>query len=188
VSRLCQKPLRIETLPLREGIRRLFDLLMPTQPMHDNIAITYLRWIIAIPAGLLAWFGANHSIEMTFGFVHGYDLLDSFWEAPDMDGMLIKGTYIILITRIVAAASFVAVIIYIVPRYHKQVALAVTSLVFAATIAFLAFIAYQAASANIAIGAEGWYRYILDMLSIIIGAIFGAWMAYGSRKRRIPAS
>ena len=156
--------------------------------MRNNIAINYLRWIIAVPAGFLAWFGANHSIGMTFGFIHGYEVLDSFWDAPDMDGMLIKGTYIIIITRIVAAASLVAVIIYMVPRYHKQVATVVISLVSAAAVALLGFIWFQAFSANEAIGPEGWYRYILDMLSIIVGAIFGAWMAYGSRRKRTPAS
>ena len=156
--------------------------------MRNNIALTYLRWIIAVPAGLLAWFGANHSIGMTFGFIHGYDVLDSFWEAPDMDGMLITGTYIIVITRIVASASLVAVIIYMVPRYHKQVATVTTAVVSAAAVALLGFIWVQEFRADVALGPEGWYRYILDMLSIIIGAVFGAWMAYGSRRRRAPAS
>jgi hypothetical protein len=160
---------------------------MPVQPMRNNLALTYLRWVIAVPAGLLAWFGANHSIGMTFGFVHGYAELDSFWDAPDMDGMLIKGTYIIVITRIVAAASLVAVIIYLVPSYHRQVAIVATCLISAAAVLLLGFIGYQAVSASIVIGPEGWYRYTLDMLSIIIGALFGAWMAYGSRRRR-PAS
>ena len=113
---------------------------MSASTMHNNIAITYLRWAIAVPAGLLAWFGANQTIEMAFGLIHGYDVLDSFWEAPDMDGMLIKGTYIIVITRIVAAASLVTVTIYMVPRYHKQVATLVTSLVSAAAVALLGFI------------------------------------------------
>jgi hypothetical protein len=156
--------------------------------MRNNIAITYLRWIIAIPAGLLAWFGANHSIGMTFGFFHGYDVLDSFWEAPDMDGMLIKGTYIIAITRIVAAASLVVVIIYMVPRYQKQVAMVATALVAAGAVAILGVIWFQAFNADVSISSEGWYKYILDMLSIIIGAMFGAWMAYGSRRRRAPVS
>ena len=161
---------------------------MSTSTMRNNIAITYLRWFIAFPAGLLAWFGANQTIGMAFGLIHGYDELDSFWEAPDMDGMLIKGTYIIVITRIVAAASLVAVTIYMVPRYHKQVATIATALVSAAAIALLGFIWFEAFRADAAIGPEGWYRYILDMLSIILGALLGAWMAYGSRKRRTPAS
>ena len=157
--------------------------------MRNNLAITYLEWAIAVPAGLILWFVAHYAIGKTFGFFHGYDVLDSFWDAPDMDGMLIKGTYIIVITRIVAAASLVAVIIYIVPRYHKQVATVVTCVVSAAAVALLGYIWYQAFKADVAIGPEGWYRYILDALSIILGAIFGAWMAYGSRqKKRAPAS
>jgi hypothetical protein len=161
---------------------------MPAQPMSNNPAITYLRWFIATPAGLLAWFGANQTIEMAFGLIHGYEVLDSFWDAPDMDGMLITGTYIIVITRIVAAASLVAVTIYMVPRYHKQVATIATALVSAAAIGLLGFIWFEAFRADAAIGPEGWYRYILDALSIIIGALFGAWMAYGSRTRRVRMS
>ena len=156
--------------------------------MHNKLAINILRWAIAVPAGLLAWFGANHSIGMTFGFAHGFEVVDEFWEAPDMNGMPISGTYIILITRIVAAAALVGVMVYLVPGYHKRVATVVASLVSAAAVGFLGFILFQAMSADLNIGPEGWYRYILDMLSIIVGAIFGAWMAYGSRKRRTPAS
>lgn len=147
-----------------------------------------LRWIIAVPAGLTLWFAANYSIGITFGFAHGFEVVDSFWEASDMNGMPISGTYIIIITRIVAAASLVAVIIYVVPGYHKQVAIIVTSLVSAAAIIFLGFILFQAGSADLNIGPDGWYRHILDMLSIIVGAVVGAWMAYGSRRRRTHAS
>lgn len=161
---------------------------MPAQPMRNNPAITYLRWAIAVPAGLLAWFGANQTIEMAFGLIHGFEVLDAFWEAPDMNGMLITGTYIIVITRVVAAASLVAMTIYVVPQYHKQVATIVTALVSAAAIALLAFIWIEAFKADAVIGPEGWYRYILDALSIILGALFGAWMAYGSRKRRTRTS
>ena len=156
--------------------------------MRNNPAITYLRWAIAVPAGLLAWFGANQTIEMAFGLIHGYEVLDDFWQAPDMDGMLITGTYIIAITRIVAAASLVAMTIYVVPQYHKQVATITTALVSAAAVALLGFIWFEAFKADAVIGPEGWYRYILDALSIILGALFGAWMAYGSRKRRTRTS
>jgi hypothetical protein len=105
-----------------------------------------------------------------------------------MDGMLVKGTYIIAITRIVAAASLVAMTIYIAPHYHKQVATIATALVSAGAIALLGFIWFEAFKAEAIIGPEGWYRYILDALSIILGAILGAWMAYGSRKKRSRTS
>jgi glucan phosphoethanolaminetransferase (alkaline phosphatase superfamily) len=146
-----------------------------------------LRWIIAVPAGLLLWFAANYSIGMAFGFLHGFETVDSFWEALDMNGMPISGTYIILVTRIVAAASLVGMIIYVVPRYHKQVAIVVASLVSAAAVGFLGFILFQAMSADLNIGLDGWYRHILDMLSIILGGIVGAWVAYGNQKNRAHA-
>ena len=146
-----------------------------------------LRWIIAVPAGLMLWFAANYSIGVAFGFLHGFEAVDSFWEAPDMNGMPISGTYIILVTRIVAAASLVGMIIYVVPRYHKRVAIVVASLVSAAAVGFLGFILFQAMSADLNIGLDSWYRHILDMLSIILGGIVGAWMAYGNQKHRAHA-
>lgn len=142
-----------------------------------------IRWIIAVPAGIVAWFGANYSIGTTFGFAHGFEVVDEFWEAPDMNGMPISGTYIILITRIVAAAALVGVMVYVVPHYHKRVAIVAASLVSAAAVGLMGFVLFQSMSADLNIGLDGWYRQILDMLSIILGAIFGAWMAYGNQKR-----
>jgi fructose-specific phosphotransferase system IIC component len=62
-------------------------------------------------------------------------------------------------------------------------AIVAASLVSAAAVGFLGFVLFQAMSADLNIGLDGWYRQILDMLSIILGAIFGAWMAYGNQKR-----
>jgi hypothetical protein len=152
--------------------------------MRNNLAINILRWIIAVPAGLMLWFSANFSIGRAFGIIHGFELVDSFWEAPDMDGMPIIGTYIMFVTRTIAAASLVGVTIYIVPRYHKQVAIVVASLVSAAAVVILLF---QVMSADLNVDLGGWYRNILEMLSIIFGAIFGAWLAYGNQKRRARA-
>jgi hypothetical protein len=152
--------------------------------MRNNLAINILRWIIAVPAGLMLWFSANFSIGRAFGIIHGFELVDSFWEAPDMDGMPIIGTYIMFVTRTIAAASLVGVTIYIVPRYHKQVAIVVASLVSAAAVVILLF---QVISADLNVDLGGWYRNILEMLSIIFGAIFGAWLAYGNQKRRARA-
>ncbi|HYR60759.1 MAG TPA: hypothetical protein VEM37_05325 [Nitrospiraceae bacterium] len=152
--------------------------------MRNNLAINILRWIIAVPAGLMLWFSANFSIGRAFGIIHGFELVDSFWEAPDMDGMPIIGTYIMFVTRTIAAASLVGVTIYIVPRYHKQVAIVVASLVSAAAVVILLF---QIMSADVNVDLGGWYRNILEMLSIIFGAIFGAWLAYGNQKRRARA-
>ena len=146
-----------------------------------------IRWILAVPAGLMLWFAANYSIGMAFGIIHGFERVDSFWEAPDMDGMPIIGTYIMFVTRTIAGASLVGMMIYIVPRYHKQVAIVVASLVSAAAVGFLGFILFQGANADPNIGPDSWYRHILDMLSIIFGAIVGAWLAYGNQKHRVRA-
>lgn len=152
--------------------------------MRNNTAINILRWAIAAPAGILLWFAANISIGSAFGIIHGFERVDAFWEAPDMDGVPIIGTYIIFVTRTIAAASLVGMIIYLVPRHHKQVAIVSASLVSAAAIGFLGYVSFQVANAELEFGPDGWYRHILDMLSIMFGAIAGAWLAYGNQKRR----
>jgi uncharacterized membrane protein YsdA (DUF1294 family) len=148
--------------------------------MHNNLAINILRWAIAVPAGVMLWYAANHSIGIAFGIIHGFERVDAFWEAPDMDGAPIIGTYIILVTRTIAAASLAGVIIYIVPRYHKQVAIVVASLVSVGAAAILVF---QVVSADQSISAEGWYKLVLDMLSMIFGGIGGAWLAYQNQRK-----
>ena len=101
-----------------------------------------------------------------------------------MDGVPIIGTYIIFVTRTIAAASLVGVMIYIVPRYHKQVAIVAASLLSAAAIGFLGFALFQAAGAESGLSPDGWYKHILDILSITLGAIVGAWLSYTSQTRR----
>ena len=59
--------------------------------MRNNLALNILRWIIAVPAGVLVWFAANHAIGTAFGILHGFDRVGDFWEAPDMDGVPIIG-------------------------------------------------------------------------------------------------
>lgn len=153
-----------------------------------NPAINILRWAIAVPAGVMLWFAANHSIGSAFGIIHGFDRVDAFWEAPDMDGVpIIIGTYIIFITRTIAAASLVGVIIYLVPNYHKQVAIIAASLVSVAAVGLLGFVLFQAATSDSGLTPDGWYKHILDMLSIIFGAMAGAWLAYRNQKRRTLA-
>ncbi|HEX4968213.1 MAG TPA: hypothetical protein VFV44_06805 [Nitrospiraceae bacterium] len=155
--------------------------------MRNNTAINILRWTIALPAGLLLWFAANFSIGAAFGIIHGFERVDAFWEAPDMDGVPIIGTYIIFVTRTIAAASLVGMIIYLVPRYHKEVAIVAASLVSAAAVGLLGFNLVQAVNADPTIGPESWYKHLLDMFSIIVGATAGAWLAYGNQKRRTRA-
>jgi len=155
--------------------------------MRNNQALNILRWAIAVPAGVMLWFAANHSISIAFGIIHGFDRVDEFWESPDMDGVLIIGTYIIFITRTIAAASLVGAIIYLAPNYHKQVAIIAASLVSVAAVGFLSFVLFQAATTDPGLTPDGWYKHILDMLSIIFGAMVGAWLAYGNQKRRTLA-
>ena len=155
--------------------------------MQNKLPINIVRWAIAIPAGLAAWFGANYSIGVTFGFLHGFDAVEEFWDSSDMNGMPYSGTYILLVTRIVAAAALVGMTVYLVPRYHKQVAIIMAALVSAAAAAFLSAVWFQSGNGAFNISSDGWYRHILDMLSIIVGAVFGAWMAYENQRKRTRA-
>jgi hypothetical protein len=156
--------------------------------MRNNPAMNVLRWAIAVPAGIILWFAANHAIGTALGIIHGFDRVEEFWEAPDMDGVLIIGTYIIFVTRTIAAASLVGAIIYLVPSYRKQVAIIAASVVSVAAVGLLSFILFQAATSEPGLSPDGWYKHILDMLSIIFGATAGAWLAYRSHRRRIRAS
>ena len=146
--------------------------------------IKLLRWIIAVPAGLTAWYAATFSLGMAFSALHGEELVDSLWAAPDMNGIPIIGTYIIFATRMVAAASLVGIILRLVPGYHTQVANAVVALVSAAAVGFLGFRLFQVMSADLNIGLVGWYRHILELVSIIFGAILGAGGHMKNRKKR----
>ena len=156
--------------------------------MRNNPAINILRWVIAVPAGIMLWYAANHSIGAAFGIIHGLDRVEEFWEAPDMAGVPIIGTYIIFVTRTIAAASFVSAIIYLVPSYRKQVAIIAASVVCVATAGLLGFLLFEAATSDPVLNLDGWYKHILDMLSIIFGATAGAWLAYRSQRGRILAS
>jgi hypothetical protein len=154
---------------------------------NNQMATNLLRWIIAVPAGLAAWYAATFSIGMAFSVIHGEELVDSLWAAPDMNGMPIISTYIIFVTRMVAAASLVGMMLRIVPGYHKQVAIVVVSLVSAGAVISLGFILFQDVSAGLNNVLSAWCRDILELLSIIFGAIIGAGGHMKNRKTRIPA-
>jgi hypothetical protein len=154
---------------------------------NNQMATNLLRWIIAVPAGLMIWFAANYSLGMAFSALHGEELVDSLWAAPDMNGMPIIGTYIIFVTRMVAAASLVGMMLRIVPGYHKQVAIVAVSLVSAGAVISLGFILFQDVSAGLNNVLSAWCRDILELLSIIFGAIIGAGGHMKNRKTRTPA-
>lgn len=156
--------------------------------MRNNPAINILRWAIAVPAGIMLWYAANHSIGAAFGIIHGLDRVEEFWEAPDMAGVPIIGTYIIFVTRTIAAVSLVGTIIYLVPNYRKQVAIIAASVVSVAAVGFLGFVLFEAATSDPGLSPDGWYKHILDMLSIVFGSTAGAWLAYRSQRGRIRAS
>jgi hypothetical protein len=151
---------------------------------HNQMPIKLLRWIIAVPAGLTAWYAATFSLGMAFSALHGEELVDSLWAAPDMNGIPIIGTYIIFVTRMVAAASLVGIILRLVPGYHTQVANAVVALVSAAAVISLGVILFQDISAGLSNVLSAWYRDILELVSIIFGAILGAGGHMKNRKKR----
>ena len=143
-----------------------------------------LRWIIAVPAGLTAWYAATFSLGMAFSGLHGEELVDSLWAAPDMNGIPIIGTYIIFTTRMVAAASLVGIILRLVPGYHTQVANTVVALVSAAAVISLSVILFQDISAGLSDVLSAWCRDILELVSIIFGAILGAGGHMKNLKKR----
>lgn len=151
---------------------------------HNQMPIKLLRWIIAVPAGLTAWYAATFSLGMAFSALHGEELVDSLWAAPDMNGIPIIGTYIIFVTRMIAAASLVGIILRLVPGYHTQVANTVVALVSAAAVISLGVILFQDISAGLSNVLSAWCRDILELVSIIFGAILGAGGHMKRRKKR----
>ena len=151
---------------------------------HNQMPIKLLRWIIAVPAGLTAWYAATFSLGMAFSGLHGEELVDSLWAAPDMNGIPFIGTYIIFVTRMVAAASLVGIILRLVPGYHTQVANTVVALVSAAAVISLSVILFQDISAGLSDVLSAWCRDILELVSIIFGAILGAGGHMKRRKKR----
>lgn len=151
---------------------------------HNQMPIKLLRWIIAVPAGLMLWFAANYSLGMAFSALHGEELVDSLWAAPDMNGIPFIGTYIIFATRMVAAASLVGIILRLVPGYHTQVANTVVALVSAAAVISLGVILFQDISAGLSDVLSAWCRDILELVSIIFGAILGAGGHMKNLKKR----
>ena len=151
---------------------------------HNQMPTKLLRWIIAVPAGLTAWYAATFSLGMAFSALHGEELVDSLWAAPDMNGIPIIGTYIIFVTRMIAAASLVGIILRLVPGYHTQVANTVVALVSAAAVISLGVILFQDISAGLSNVLSAWCRDILELVSIIFGAILGAGGHMKRRKKR----
>ena len=139
--------------------------------------ISLLRWVAALPLGVLAAFAAHMILGFNFGIAHGFEEVGLFWDSPDMAGMPIRGTYIMLGTRAVSACALVSVAAWVAPQFKKQIGLSLAIIISILSIAFLIYLLYQSVRFELAWGFSVWYRSILELAGIIIGCVFGAGMS-----------
>lgn len=133
-----------------------------------------IRWLVALPAALIAAIAAHFLVSFALSIGHGFDTIASFWRASDMNGMPVSGTYIVLVTRAVSAAALVGVIAYLVPKYNRTIGLASAFVVGVAAIVLFIYLVWSLVSSGADVGVGVWYRTSLEVLGIVGGALAGA--------------
>ena len=149
------------------------------QERHElnNWKISILRWIFALPIGGLAAFLVHLLNVFAFSIAHGFDEVSDLYDAIDMAGMPITGTYIIFFTRAATTGVFLYTTIFLVPKYKKPIAVMLAGVNIILAVGMLVYLAgmmYHVLS----IGA--WYRLILECVSLCFGAVIGAIVALDS--------
>jgi hypothetical protein len=141
--------------------------------------INILRWAAAVPMAVLAAFAVHMALGITFGIGHGFDKVEFFWLSRDMASMPISGTYIMLVTRAASTCTLVGVAAWVVPRLKIQVGIVLAIVICIYTSALFIYVLYQSVHLGLTLGFSGWYRSILEWVSIIIGCAFGIGVAAG---------
>ena len=149
--------------------------------------IRLIRWVAALPLAVLAAFAVHIIFGFTFGIAHGFEEVDVFWESRDMAGMPISGTYIMIVTRSVTAATLVGVAAWLVPQFKKQIGFSLAIVVSILSTILLIFLLYQSVRLELPLGFGGWYRSILELASIIIGCVVGAGFSASMESTNGPA-
>lgn len=144
-----------------------------------------LRWILALPAGLLAAFLIHLLNIVSFGIAHGFDTVFDVLEATDMNGMPITGTYIVFVARASSSGVFMYATISFVPNYKKQVALILTAVVITLLI-ISAVILVAILNYAQGFGVVEWYRVALELISCCTGVILGAILVSKSEENAMP--
>ena len=138
--------------------------------------IKIVRWIIAIPAGIAASFLMHMFSLYSFSLGHGYDDVSALLDSIDMNGMPLRGTYILLFTRLASSAALVGCAVLIVPKYKKKFGIVLAVIVSIFAISLLIFLMHQAIGLKIPLGPSVWYRNILEMIGVVSGSILGAYI------------
>lgn len=140
----------------------------------DHLMINLLRWVAALPLGLIASFAAYMIIDFNFSVIYGYEKVALFWQAHDMAGMPITGSFIMLVTRVLQACALVSVAALVVPQFKKQVGFYLAIIASILSVALVSYLFYRVYTSGLALGFSGWYRGILETTSLIVGCVVGA--------------
>ena len=149
--------------------------------------VNLIRWIVAFPVGIAASFAMHMLSGFAFSLGHGVEKVSRFWEATDMAGMPISGTYIMFFTRATTAAVLVGVSVWIIPKFKRRASVILSIIVLALSVALLIYLLYRAFDVNIFFGFGGWYRIILELVSTVTGAFIGGTVAAGEESNGNPA-
>lgn len=141
--------------------------------MFINIA----RWVLALPAGALAAFLTQMFTDVAFGLCYGSETVYRFYDSPDMAGMPVSGTLILLVTRIATAAILLYTTIVLVPNYKRQAAVILVVVLSMLSIGWFISLVWSAFNMDYTITAGMWYRLILEGISLFLGIVVGAKIA-----------
>ncbi len=139
--------------------------------------ITTARWILALPAGVLVAFLMQMVTDVAFGLGYGFETVYGFYDSPDMAGMPVSGTFILLVSRTASAAILLYTTIVLVPNYKRQAAVILVAGLSMLSIGWFIYVVWSAINTNYTITAGMWYRFILESISLFLGLVVGAKIA-----------
>ena len=140
---------------------------------NAHAMISLLRWIIALPLGVAAALATHIFLGFIFSLAHGFNEVELFWQSSDMAGMPISGTYMMFATRVTTSAVLIWAAVWVVPKFKQQTSIALAVIVSVSALALLVYLLYESIHLNLPLGFGGWYRNILEMVSIVMGSLIG---------------
>ncbi|MDE3001339.1 MAG: hypothetical protein OXU79_19865 [Gemmatimonadota bacterium] len=148
-----------------------------------------IRWILAVPLGVVAAFLVHLFVTALSGLAHGFDRVADFWDSTDMAGMPIEGTYIMFTARVLSAAALLHVATRVAPNHKKKLSKVLAIIgVLGIGLMFLILSGLSILLSGPSLGIGGWYRNILEAFSVIFGCVVGYRFIDDDRDPKTPSS